>query len=68
MALTEETTVEIGRITSDGQVHVKQITSTGIHRHVVRPGDPLSKEVQTVKDICGDIHTAEVIKQFQAAN
>ena len=37
------------------------------HRHVVRPGDDVSGEVQEVQDIAAALWTADVIAAYQAS-
>ena len=37
------------------------------HRHVVKPGDDVSGEVQEVQDIAAALWTAEVISAYQAS-
>ena len=76
MALTEETVVDHIDVLEDGQIQVRTATvikrdnveiSRAFLRHVVSPGDDLSKEDSRVADIGSVVHTAEVIAAFKAA-
>lgn len=62
-------------ILPDGQIQVKQVTritddgnelSSSNHRHVLTPGDDLSKEHPSVADIARAIWTPNVIATFRA--
>jgi hypothetical protein len=76
MALTEDTIVDSIDVLPDGQIQVRKANrvfrdgeeiSKSFHRHVVAPGDDLSKEDPRVSEIGAVVHTAEVIAAFQAA-
>jgi len=76
MALTEDTIVDSIDVLPDGQIQVRRADrifrdgveiSKSYHRHVVSPGDDLSKEDQRVADIGAVVHTADVIAAFKAA-
>ena len=76
MALTEDTIVDSIDVLHDGQIQVRRADrifrdgveiSKSYHRHVVSPGDDLSKEDQRVADIGAVVHTADVITAFKAA-
>jgi len=77
MALTEDTIVDSIDVLPDGQIQVRKANrvfrdgteiSKSYHRHVVSPGDDLSKEDPRVAEIGGVVHTAEVIAAFKAAS
>jgi len=77
MALTERTEISRREVLADGQIQVRTDTvierdgveiSRAIHRHVVVPGDDLSKEDSRVAEIGAVVHTAEVIAAFKAAS
>ena len=77
MALTEDELVDSIDVLPDGQIQVRKATrifrdgveiSKSYHRHVVSPGDDLSKEDPRVAEIGAVVHTAEVIAAFKAAN
>jgi hypothetical protein len=76
MALTEDTIVDSIDVLPDGQIQVRKANrvfrdgeeiSKSYHRHVVAPGQDLSKEDSRVSEIGAVVHTAEVIAAFQAA-
>ena len=76
MALTEDSIVDSIDVLPDGQIQVRRADrifrdgveiSKSYHRHVVSPGDDLSKEDQRVADIGAVVHTADVITAFKAA-
>jgi len=76
MALTEDTIVDSIDVLPSGQIQVRKATrvfrdgeeiSKSFHRHVVSPGQDLSKEDPRVAAIGAVVHTAEVIAAFQAA-
>ena len=76
MALTEDTIVDSIDVLADGQIQVRAANrvfrdgveiSKSYHRHVVSPGDDLSKEDSRVAEIGAVVHTAEVIAAFVAA-
>ncbi len=76
MALTEDTIIDSIDVLVDGQIQVRRsdrILRDGVevahtfHRHVVAPGDDLSKEDSRVADIGAVVHTAEVIAAYKAA-
>ena len=77
MALTEDTIVDSIDVLPDGQIQVRKANrvfrdgeeiSKSYHRHVVAPGDDLSKEDPRVAEIGAVVHTAEVIAAFKAAS
>ena len=76
MALTEDTIVDSIDVLPDGQIQVRAANkvfrdgveiSKSYHRHVVAPGDDLSKEDSRVAEIGAVVHTAEVIAAYKAA-
>ena len=76
MALTEDTIVDSIDVLPDGQIQVRKANrvfrdgeeiSKSFHRHVVSPGQDLSKEDPRVAAIGAVVHTAEVIEAFKAA-
>jgi len=76
MALTEDEIIDSIDVLVDGQIQVRKANrvfrdgveiSQSFHRHVVAPGDDLSKEDPRVAEIGAVVHTAEVIAAFQAA-
>ena len=76
MALTEDTIVDSIDVLPDGQIQVRKANrvfrdgeeiSKSYHRHVVAPGQDLSKEDSRVAEIGAVVHTAEVIAAYQAA-
>ena len=76
MALSEDTVVDSIDVLLDGQIQVRSANrvfrdgieiSKAYHRHVVSPGDDLSKEDPRVAAIGATVHTAEVIAAFKAA-
>ena len=76
MALTEDTIVDSIDVLPDGQIQVRAANrvfrdgveiSKSYHRHVVAPGDDLSKEDSRVADIGAVVPTAEVIAAYKAA-
>ena len=76
MALTEDSIVDSIDVLPDGQIQVRRANrifrdgveiSKAYHRHVVAPGDDLSKEDSRVSDIGAVVHTAEVIAAYKAA-
>ncbi len=75
MALTEDTIVDSIDVLPDGQIQVRKANrvfrdgveiSKSYHRHVVSPGDDLALEDSRVAEIGAVVHTAEVIKAFNA--
>ena len=75
MALSKETVVDRIEILEDGQMQIRtavRIIENGsplaqqFHRHVIEPGDDLTKEDKRVKDIGELIHTQAVIAEFNA--
>jgi hypothetical protein len=76
MALTERTEVSLREVLKDGQIQVRTDTvierdgveiSRTFHRHVVAPGDDLSREDASVQTIGNAVHTTEVIAAYRAA-
>tara|TARA_B100000949_G_C14231393_1_gene429079 strand:- start:473 stop:715 length:243 start_codon:yes stop_codon:yes gene_type:complete len=75
MALTEDTIVDSIDVLLDGQIQVRKANrvfrdgveiSKSYHRHVVSPGDDLSKEDPRVAAIGATVHTPEVIAAYKA--
>ena len=75
MALTEESIVDRLAVMEHGQLQVRTANvvkrdgveiSRTFHRHVVRPGDDLSKEDTRVAEIGAVVHTDEVIAAYKA--
>ena len=76
MALTEDSVVDSIEVLLDGQIQVRtanrvfrdgeEISKT-FHRHVVSPGNDLSKEDPRVAAIGATVHTEEVIAAFKDA-
>ena len=76
MALTEDTIVDSIDVLPDGHIQVRAANkvfrdgveiSKSYHRHVVAPGDDLSKEDSRVAEIGAVVHTAEVIAAYKVA-
>jgi len=76
MALTEDTIIDSIDVLFNGQIQVRKANrvfrdgveiSKAYHRHVVSPGDDLSKEDSRVAEIGVVVHTAEVIAAYKAA-
>jgi len=76
MALTEDTIVDSIDVLFDGQIQVRKVNrvfrdgveiSKAFQRHVVSPGDDLSKEDPRVAVIGAAMHTEEVIAAYKAA-
>jgi hypothetical protein len=76
MALTEDTLVDSIDVLPDGQIQVRTANrvfrdgveiSRAYNRHVVAPGDNLSKEDSRVAAIGVVVHTDEVIVAYRAA-
>jgi hypothetical protein len=68
--------VDLIEVIENGTVQVRTKTailedgieiSRTFHRHVVAPGDDYSDEEAKVKAICNATHTANVIKDYKAA-
>ena len=76
MALIKKTEVDkIEVVGTFKHGHVRTVTiveedgveiSRSFHRHVVAPGDDVAKEEQTVKDVCGAVHTQELANAYAA--
>ena len=76
MALIKKTEVDkIEVVGTFKHVQVRTVTiveedgveiSRSFHRHVVVPGDDVANEEQTVKDICGVVHTQELVNAYTA--
>jgi len=75
MALTEDSIIDSIDVLGDGQIQVRRadrVLRDGVeiartfHRHVVSPGDDLSKEDPRVAEIGAVVHTEEVIAAFKA--
>ena len=76
MALTERTEVGQRTVLPDGQIQVRTDTvierdgveiSRSYHRHVVAPGDDVSREDASVQTVANAVHTADVIAAYRAA-
>ena len=77
MALTERTEIGSREILPDGQIQVRTdtiIEKDGIevtrtyHRHVVLPGDDLTKEDPAVQLIADAVHTPAVVAAYKLNN
>jgi hypothetical protein len=75
MALTKEVVIDQMTVLEDGQIQVRKVTRTmeggvelskSYHRHVVSPGDDLTKEDKRVADIGKVVHTKAVKDAFKA--
>ena len=75
MALTEDSIIDSIDVLGDGQIQVRRadrVLRDGVeiartfHRHVVSPGDDLSKEDPRVAEIGAVVHTEEVLAAFKA--
>ena len=76
MALTEDTIVDSIDVRTTGIIQVRRVNrvfrdgveiSKSYHRHVVSPGQDLSKEDPRVAAIGAVVHSPEVIEAFKAA-
>ena len=76
MALTERTVISSREVLPDGQIQVRTDTiierdgveiSRSFHRHVVAPGDDLSREDASVQTVGNAVHTDAVIAAYIAA-
>lgn len=76
MALTEESVIDTINVKPNGAMEVRRadrILRDGVeiskvyHRHVVAPGDDLSREDARVESIGAVVHTAEVIAAYRAS-
>jgi archaellum component FlaF (FlaF/FlaG flagellin family) len=76
MALEKIEIVDRIEVVENGSVQVRTKTailengkeiSSKFHRHVVVPGDDYAKEDARVQAICKATHTADVIKDYKAA-
>ena len=74
MALTERTEIGSREVLSDGQIQVRvdtiierdgEVVSRTYHRHVVAPGDDLTKEHPDVQRLAVIEHTPERIAEFK---
>jgi hypothetical protein len=72
---TEKVVIDRMEILEDGQVQVRRATrifkdnvfvSQAFHRHVIEPGTDVSKEDKKIRDICGVLHTKEVVDKYIA--
>jgi len=71
---SEETVVDKIEVLEDGQIQVRKairVLKDGVkisetyHRHVVVPGDDLSKEDAKVQAIAEVVHTKECVNKFR---
>jgi hypothetical protein len=69
MALTKEVVIDQITVLEDGQMQVREVTrimedgvelSKSYHRHVVSPGDDLTKEDAKVAEVGTVVHTEQV--------
>jgi hypothetical protein len=76
MALTERTEISRREVLSDGQIQVRTDTvierdgveiSRSFHRHVVVPGQDVSREDASVQTVANAVHTEDVIAAYIAA-
>ena len=76
MALTERTEVGQRTVLPDGQIQVRTDTvierdgveiSRSYHRHVVAPGDDVSREDASVHTVANAVHPADVRAAYRAA-
>jgi hypothetical protein len=76
MALTERIEIGSREVLPRGEIQVRTDTiverdgveiSRTFHRHVVAPGDDLSREHASVQVVGNAVHTAEVIAAYRAA-
>jgi len=75
MALTKEVVIDQITVLEDGQMQVREVTrimedgvelSKSHHRHVVSPGDDLTKEDAKVAEVGTVVHTEKVKNDFKA--
>jgi hypothetical protein len=75
MALTKEVVIDQITVLEDGQMQVREVTrimedgvelSKSYHRHVVSPGDDLTKEDAKVAEVGTVVHTEKVKDDFKA--
>ena len=75
MALTERKEIASREVLPGGEIQVRTDTiierdgveiSRSIHRHVVAPGDDLSREDASVQVVGNAVHTDEVIAAYRA--
>jgi arginine utilization protein RocB len=75
MALTKEVVIDQITVLEDGQMQVREVTrimedgvelSKSYHRHVVSPGDDLTKEDAKVAEVGTVVHTEQVKDDFKA--
>jgi uncharacterized protein with von Willebrand factor type A (vWA) domain len=75
MALTKEVVIDQITVLEDGQMQVREVTrimedgvelSKSYHRHVVAPGDDLTKEDAKVAEVGTVVHTEQVKDDFKA--
>jgi hypothetical protein len=76
MALTEESVIDTINVKPNGAMEVRRADrilrdgveiSKAYNRHVVAPGDDLSREDTRVQEIGAVVHTAEVIAAYRAS-
>ena len=75
MSLTKEVAIDRIEILEDGQMQIREVTriledgvllSKSFHRHVVSPDSDLTKEDARVVQVCGVVHTPEVVAAHKA--
>lgn len=74
MALTKQTLIDRIEILEDGQLQVRQATrifedgkmiSQTFHRHVVSPGDDVTKEDERVKKLANLLHDKTTVDAYK---
>jgi hypothetical protein len=66
-----KTVIDLVETTKSGVIEVRQATYTddgevSYHRWTLLPGQDISKQEQSVKDVCAATWTPEVISAYQA--
>lgn len=76
MSLTKEVVIDRMEILESGQIQVRTATvikengvelSRSFYRHVVAPGDDVSKEDKRLQDVAAAVHTPAVVTAFKAS-
>ena len=76
MALTEKTVIGSRDVLEDGQIQVRQDTvifkdgveiSRSYHRHVVAPGDDISRQDASVQVVAKAVHTPAIVAAYKLA-
>ena len=58
--------IEVTHSTSLGHLHVREtLQNGGFHRHVVSPGDDISKEAEAVKNMANKEWTPKLIQKYK---